>query len=94
MLRKQYDISSECSIINWDEAIPLGNGKLGALIYGNGPLRLSLDRTDLWDNRQHPFTKEEGFNFQNLVRLVRSGSEEDWKESQRLFESIYCGVDN
>ena len=89
MLRKQYDISSECSIINWDEAIPLGNGKLGALIYGNGQLRLSLDRTDLWDNRQHPFTKEEGFNFQNLVRLVRSGSEEDWKESQRLVESIY-----
>ena len=89
MLHKQYDVSSRRSIISWDEGIPLGNGRLGTLVYGNGPLRLSLDRTDLWDNRQHPFTREKGFNFQNLVRLVRSGTEEDWKESQRLFESIY-----
>lgn len=89
MLKKLYDICSEKSITNWDEGIPLGNGKLGALVYGNGPLRISLDRTDLWDNRQHPFTMEKGYNFQNLVNLVRSGTEEDWKESQRLFESIY-----
>lgn len=89
MLRKTYDIRSESAIKNWDEGLPLGNGRLGTLIYGSGPLRLSVDRTDLWDNRPHPFTKEEGFNFPNLVRLVRSGSDEDWCESQRLFESIY-----
>ena len=89
MLRKQYDILSDHSITNWDEGLPLGNGRIGTLVYGNGPLRLSLDRTDLWDTRQHPNTKEEGFSFQNLVRLVKSGRDEDWKETQRLFESIY-----
>ena len=89
MLRKQYDISSEHSITNWDEGIPLGNGKMGTLVYGNGPLRLSLDRTDLWDNRQHPFTQEAGFHFQNLVRLVKSGKDEDWQEAHRLFETVY-----
>ena len=88
MLKKQYDVLSDKSILNWDEAIPLGNGRLGTLVYGNGPIRLSVDRTDLWDNRQHPLTQDPGFNFQNLVRLVRSGLEEDWKESQRIFESI------
>jgi alpha-L-fucosidase 2 len=37
----------------WDEAIPLGNGKLGALVWQkNGRLRMSLDRADLWDNRR------------------------------------------
>lgn len=37
----------------WDEAMPLGNGMLGALIWGKDTkLRLSLDRADLWDQRQ------------------------------------------
>lgn len=37
----------------WDEAIPLGNGMLGALIWQkNDKLRLSLDRADLWDERK------------------------------------------
>ena len=34
----------------WDEAVPLGNAKLGALVWQNGNnLRFSLDRADLWD---------------------------------------------
>ena len=37
---------------SWDEAIPLGNGNLGALIWEKeGKLRFSLDRSDLWDLR-------------------------------------------
>ncbi|RPD39755.1 glycosyl hydrolase family 95 catalytic domain-containing protein [Chitinophaga barathri] len=36
----------------WDEAMPLGNGMLGALVWEKaGKLRLSLDRVDLWDER-------------------------------------------
>ncbi len=37
---------------SWDEAIPLGNGMLGALIWEKDKrLRFSLDRADLWDLR-------------------------------------------
>jgi alpha-L-fucosidase 2 len=37
----------------WDDAMPLGNGMLGALIWQKeGNLRISLDRADLWDERQ------------------------------------------
>lgn len=36
----------------WDDAIPLGNGLMGGLLWGeNHTLRLSLDRGDLWDER-------------------------------------------
>lgn len=36
----------------WDEAIPLGNGMVGALVWQKGgKLRFSLDRADLWDLR-------------------------------------------
>jgi len=39
----------------WDEALPLGNGLLGGLVWGDGgPLKISLDRTDLWDLRPVP----------------------------------------
>jgi alpha-L-fucosidase 2 len=37
---------------SWDEAIPLGNGMLGALVWKKeNRLRISLDRADLWDLR-------------------------------------------
>ena len=37
----------------WDDGIPLGNGMLGALIWNkDGKLRISLDRADLWDERE------------------------------------------
>jgi alpha-L-fucosidase 2 len=41
-------------IKSWDEAVPLGNGLTGGLLWGEGSLiRLSLDRGDLWDERPH-----------------------------------------
>ena len=88
MRTKKYNIRYENSIKNWDEALPLGNGKLGCLIYGDGPLHFTLDRVDLWDMRPHPATKENGFHYKNLVRLVKSGSKEDWEEYERLFDKI------
>lgn len=39
----------------WDEALPIGNGWLGALIWQReDKIRLSLDRVDLWDDRPMP----------------------------------------
>ena len=39
-------------IKSWDEAIPLGNGLMGGLLWGgDNVVRLSLDRGDLWDER-------------------------------------------
>ena len=36
----------------WDEAVPLGNGLCGVLLWGDGQnVKLSLDRGDLWDER-------------------------------------------
>lgn len=85
----KYNIRSEKIITSWDEALPLGNGIIGCLIYENEPIRLSLDRVDLWDNRPNPTTTEKGFTFKNLVNLVKSGKEDDWKEHTRLFDDIF-----
>lgn len=75
----------------WDEGLPLGNGRTGSLVYGSKPLKITVDRTDLWDLRPNEVTREKGFNFKNLVKLSLSGKEEDWKERGRLFENIFMG---
>lgn len=52
----------------WDEAMPLGNGILGALIWEkDGKLRLGLDRADLWDLRRTP--EFDSPNFSTIIAL-------------------------
>lgn len=82
-----YKIKYKTSIENWDEAVPLGNGFTGCLIWG-GPtdLRFSLDRTDIWDTSVPFHTQEPEFSYENLVRLVKK---KQTKEIQRIFNAPY-----
>jgi alpha-L-fucosidase 2 len=49
----KYNLQFDHLATKWDEAMPLGNGMLGVLIWQkDNMLRLSLDRADLWDERQ------------------------------------------
>ena len=74
-------------IRTWDEAVPLGNGLLGGLLWGEtNLLRLSLDRGDLWDLRTPPEIHEPGFTYENMARLVRERNE---PELGRLFDAPY-----
>lgn len=75
----------------WDEGLPLGNGKTGSIVYGSSPLKITVDRTDLWDTRPNETTLEKGFNFKNLEKLSLSGDPDDWAERDRLFEKIFSG---
>jgi alpha-L-fucosidase 2 len=57
----------------WDEAIPLGNGVLGGLLWTkNGRLRLALDRIDLWDLRLQEEMHGPGHTFQRLFEWWRN----------------------
>jgi alpha-L-fucosidase 2 len=56
-------------IATWDEAVPLGNGLMGGLVWGAGnTLRLSLDRGDLWDERPAEGMQWKQFTYANLRR--------------------------
>lgn len=87
---KKYDIVYDESIRNWDEGLPLGNGRLGALIYGDGPLRIAIDRIDIWDNRAKPGLEAKDYNYQNLRRLVLASEVKNddpyWQECQKIFK--------
>jgi len=74
-------------IRTWDEALPLGNGLLGGLLWGEGTtLRLSLDRGDLWDIRHPKRFSDPDFTWKNLAATVKRGNQ---KEVIRLFDSQY-----
>lgn len=47
-----YNLVLKAPVNTWDEALPLGNGLMGGLLWGkDNTIRLSLDRADLWDER-------------------------------------------
>ncbi|MCA9426017.1 MAG: glycoside hydrolase N-terminal domain-containing protein [Candidatus Omnitrophica bacterium] len=71
----------------WDEAFPLGNGLLGALVWGDGhPLNISLDRTDLWDLRPVPEFHSEEYSYETMKKWVEEGRIEDLR---RVYEEPY-----
>ena len=77
-------------IRTWDEAVPLGNGLLGGLLWGeDNTIRLSLDRGDLWDERPAPDMPWEKFNFANLIRLVQ---EQKAGEITAIFDRNYSAA--
>ena len=55
------------------DAIPLGNGLSGGLLWGKGTnVNLSLDRGDLWDLRPHPSYTNAGFTYQTVVEMAQA----------------------
>lgn len=58
---------------SWDEAVPLGNATVGALIWNRGgALRFSLDRTDLWDLRPSDSLSGDNFRFEWVKEHLRN----------------------
>ena len=56
----KYTISNKGKIKRWDEGLPIGNGWIGNLVFGDKNLVFSLDRAGLWDLTPPP--EWEAFN--------------------------------
>ena len=57
----------------WDEALPLGNGFIGALIWQkNDKLRMSLDQVYLWDLRPMAELHTTGFDYKWVKKQVEN----------------------
>jgi len=82
---RQVDLGAQ--IDRWDEAVPLGNGMTGSLLWGGkDQIRFSMDRGDLWDLRSPKELSEPGFNYANILKLVKAKNQ---REINRLFDNIY-----
>jgi alpha-L-fucosidase 2 len=75
------------AVTTWDEAIPLGNGIMGALVWGTGePVRISLDRADLWDLTPVPEFHSPDYSYRTMRAWHEAGRHEDLV---RLYEQPY-----
>ena len=84
---KKHNLQFDTLAKRWDEALPIGNGMLGALIWEkNGNLRLSLDRADLWDERPMKGLHREEFSFKWVQEQV---AKKQYDTVQRLFDHPY-----
>ena len=77
----------EAPILLWDEAIPLGNGLTGGLLWGkDNEIRLSLDRGDLWDER----TTGEPIWWKKYPWQTQRGTDE-YKKAFEQWDNSYNG---
>ncbi len=75
--RPASDLRLAAPIATWDEALPLGNGLLGGLLWGAGNrINLSLDRGDLWDLRPAAPFGQSDYRWADIVRLVGERKED------------------
>lgn len=80
-------LSLGARIATWDEAVPLGNGITGGLLWGEGRLmKLSLDRGDLWDLRTPEIYTAADWNYATIQRLV---GERNQAELVRRFDAPF-----
>ncbi|WP_439583447.1 glycosyl hydrolase family 95 catalytic domain-containing protein [Dyadobacter bucti] len=83
----KHDLQSNRLANVWDEAIPLGNATVGALIWQNGEkLRFSLDRADIWDMRPMAGLHRKEFSYQWVQGQV---AKKDYKPVQQFFDAPY-----
>jgi len=74
-------------IDRWDEAVPVGNGLTGGLLWGSGSnLKLSLDRGDLWDLRTPETLLRDDWTWTTIRKLV---AEKNQARISELFDVPY-----
>lgn len=72
---------------SWDEALPLGNAFVGALIWQrDSALRMSLDRTDLWDLRSIDSLSGDNYKFEWVYQQWKN---DNYGAVQRKFDAPY-----
>lgn len=71
----------------WDEAMPLGNAMVGALVWQKeGKLRFSLDRADLWDLRPMANIDFNKWTFEDVYEHWKAG---EYEKVQKAFDTPY-----
>ncbi|MBO4944822.1 MAG: hypothetical protein J6C91_06155, partial [Muribaculaceae bacterium] len=71
----------------WEEGIPLGNATIGAMVWQrDSMLRLTLDRSDLWDLRANDSLSGPNYSFDWLIERLNSNH---YNQVQEKFDASY-----
>ncbi len=75
----------------WTEALPIGNGRLGAMIYGNVQQEhIQFNETTLWEGKPHDYANRGASNYLSEIRqLLFDGKQ---IEAQKLANEKFMSV--
>ncbi len=76
---------------NWLQALPLGNGMIGAMVFGGVPQeRIALNESTFWSGRPHNYDNPEAFqHFPQIRDLVFAGR---FQEAEKLANDHFWGI--
>ncbi len=77
--------------IEWREALPLGNGMIGAMVFGGVPQeRIALNESSFWSGRPHDYDDPDaGKYFAQIRDLVFA---EKFQEAERMANDHFWGI--
>ena len=84
----------------WEEALPLGNGKTGAMVFGGAAReQFQLNDNTLWSGYSDPGNNPNGIKYLPLIRrAVEDGdytlAEKYWKKMQGPYSARYLHMGN
>ncbi|MBC8137301.1 MAG: glycoside hydrolase N-terminal domain-containing protein [Fibrella sp.] len=91
LLSSPFRLWYDAPATKWTQALPIGNGRLGAMIFG-GPARerLQINEESLWSGRPHDYTCPDGAEIlPEIRRLVFAG---EWEQAQKLVNEKFMGL--
>ena len=75
----------------WTEALPIGNGRLGAMVYGGvGEEHLQFNESTLWSGRPRAFARPDAYKY--LAPIRRLLAEGKQAEAERMAEEHFMGL--
>lgn len=75
----------------WVQAIPLGNGMIGAMVFGGVPQeRIALNESTFWSGRPHNYDNPEAFQYLPQIRdLVFAGK---FQDAEKMANDHFWGI--
>jgi alpha-L-fucosidase 2 len=77
--------------VKWLEGLPLGNGLIGAMVFGGVPQeRIALNESSFWSGRPHNYDDPQAFQYFSQIRdLVFA---EKYKEAEKMTDEHFYGI--
>jgi alpha-L-fucosidase 2 len=93
-LSAQHRIWFEQPARQWDNALPIGNGRLGAMVFGETRYeRVQLNEESVWTGSRNQFTDREGA-YKVLPKIRQLLFDGEYAEAQQLCKNDFMGHNN
>ena len=86
-LDQGFKLTYDKPATKWTEALPLGNGRIGAMVFGGTEdERIQINESTLWGGGPHDYTNPDAFEHLNEIRQLIFAGKLD--EAEKLSENL------